>query len=180
MYSYTHPLFPLSGELPEGCFSESAAPGDGKGSASADGGEKKGKKRKLSGSSQGKSAKMEAVELALEVGRKEAEKNDAIKFGVMNDSLGKLGSDLVDLQRKQFKAGKALLEECCGVADMKRRVAEFREKRASEMDICDDLEEFSEFDELSLFLEEFVMLDDLLLETKRRKFAADRIISRVI
>ena len=95
--SFTHPLFLLLGELPEGCFSESAAPVNGAGSASAEGKEKKGKKRKSGSSNEGKSAKMEAAELALEVGRKEAEKNDAIKFGVMNDSLGKLALDLVDL-----------------------------------------------------------------------------------
>ena len=148
MYSYTHPLFPLSGDLPEGCFSESAAPGDGKGSASGDGGEKKGKKRKLSGGSQGKSAKMEAVELALEVGRKEAQKNDAIKFGVINESLGKLASDLVDLQSRRFAVGKALLEECCGMAEMKRRINEYQEKTAGTNmeDMMDGLDECEEFE----------------------------------
>ena len=42
--------------------------------------DRKGKNRK-SGSSEGKSVKMEAAELTLEVGMKEAEKNDTINLG---------------------------------------------------------------------------------------------------
>ena len=46
----------------------------------------------------------------------------------MNDSLGKLASDLVDLQNKWFEAGKALSEECCGMADLKRRIKNLGEE----------------------------------------------------
>ena len=125
---------------------------------------------------------MEAAELALEVGRKEAEKNDAIKFRVINESLGKLATDLVDLQRRRFAAGKALLEECCGMADMKKRINDFREKEAGmEMyDTMDDYDEFEEFGDVNRYVEEFVILDDLLAETKKRKLAADRLINGIL
>ena len=74
-----------------------------------------------------------------------------------------------------------MLEECCGMADMKRRIAEYREKQAgTEMDDTDDYDDFDEFGELNRSIQEFVMLDDLFVETKKRKLAADRLISGIL
>ena len=106
------------------------------------------------------------VELALKVGRKEVEKNYVIKFAVLSEHIHKLGKDLVDLKRKRFGAGKALLEECCGlVREMKERVRNYWEGGAKEMEGRDgievesDGENIGEFDAVGQLVKVFVSLD---------------------
>ena len=68
------------------------------------------------------------------------------------------------------------------MADMKRRIKDFQEKQAGTdtTDTMDDLDEFEEFEDVHWYVEEFDLLDDLLVETKKRKLAADRFINGIL
>ena len=68
------------------------------------------------------------------------------------------------------------------MADMKRRIKDIWEKKVGTdtTDLIDELDEFEDFDDVHQYAEEFVTLDDLLVETKKRKVAADKIISEIL
>ena len=72
-----------------------------------------------------------------------------------------------------------MLEECYGSAkEMKERVKKYREGGAKEMGVDDGIEiesddEFGEFDAVSQLVEEFVSLDDLMNDAKKRKVEAE-------
>ena len=98
--------------MPPGCFSKSTG---GSGASSGSGGSAERRKNKISGKE--RKQKMTAVtELAMEVGRKEVEKNDSIKFAVLSEHIHRLGTDLVELKRRGF-----VLERRCWRNVMVRR-----------------------------------------------------------
>ena len=50
--------------------------------------------------------------MAIELGKNKKEKNKVMKFSMLTPTFKTLGEDLVDLRRKQFAAGKVLLDKC--------------------------------------------------------------------
>ena len=97
-------------ELPPDCFSKST---DGSG-GSGDSAESR--RKRMRSRKERKLKKSTVTELTLEVGRKEVEKNDSIKFAVLSEHIHRLGTDLVELKRRGF-----VLERRCWRNVMVRR-----------------------------------------------------------
>ena len=133
-------------------------------------------------------AKKAAAELTLELGRSEVKKSERIQFAMLNETLGKMRSELVLIKRERFEAGKALLEKVGSSRILKQKVKEFRrmkEERSTNdvslgSDSDSDGEDFMAWDEVRLLVENFVDLDDGMAEMMNRKLAAEKMIASVM
>ena len=133
-------------------------------------------------------AKKAAAELTLELGRSDVKKLERIQFAVLNETLGKMRSELVLINRERFEAGKVLLEKVGSSRILKQKVKEFRrikeEKSNNKDSIGSDLEsddeDFRAWDEVRLLVENFVDLDDGMTGMMNRKLAAEKMIASVM
>ena len=133
-------------------------------------------------------AKKVAAELTLELGRSKVKKSERIQFAVLNETLGKMRSELVIIKRERFEARKALLENVGSSRILKQKVKEFRRMKEERLKNVDSLgsdsdsddEDFMAWDEVRLLVENFVDLDDGMAEMMNRKLAAEKMIASVM
>ena len=74
-------------------------------------------------------AKKAAEELTLELGRSKVKNSERIQFAVLNETLGKMQSELVIIKRERFEAGKALLEKVGSSRILKQKVRDLGGER---------------------------------------------------
>ena len=133
-------------------------------------------------------AKKAAEELTLELGRSKVKNSERIQFAVLNETLGKMQSELVIIKRERFEAGKALLEKDGSIRILRQKVKEFRRMEEEKLKIIDslesgsdsDAEDFMAWDEVRLLVDIFVDLDDGMAEMMNSKLAAEKMIASVM
>ena len=74
-------------------------------------------------------AKKAAAELTLELGRIELKNLEQIQFAVLDETLGKMWSELVMIKKERFEAGKALLEKVGSSRILKQKVRDLGGER---------------------------------------------------
>ena len=162
--------------MPNGCFHESTGTGNGVKWGSGTGGS--GKK----GGAAEAAKKNAAVEMALEVGREEKQKNVSIWMVVTTELVAKQEETCEVLKKRRLDSGNKLLEECCGgsVQLMKEKVKEFREREDEKKADGYSDNELDDFDNDNQLIKEYVDIDTKLRIAKKRKLQMEKMLDEVM